>query len=78
MGNAVWNGRILPLVWPQMLALFVGLLGPFMFGQVLTRMMRPYLAAELPGRCPGCGYDLRATPDRCPECGRPVAEVAAK
>jgi len=32
-------------------------------------LVRRWRRRRRPGRCPACGYDLRATPDRCPECG---------
>jgi rubrerythrin len=29
---------------------------------------------EQAGRCPECGYDLRASLERCPECGAAAAK----
>jgi hypothetical protein len=40
------------------------------FGLGPARWLFRGLRRRPPGRCPVCGYDLRATPDRCPECGK--------
>lgn len=34
--------------------------------------------AAAAGRCPACGYDLRASPARCPECGWPPERAPAR
>lgn len=44
---------------------------PFWFLILLSGvpLLMPYVRQKPKGKCPQCGYDLRATPDRCPECG---------
>jgi len=58
--TTMWIGVTIP-IWPFML--------PFALGPILwLRKMRRHIFTG-PNRCPGCGYDLRASPERCPECG---------
>jgi hypothetical protein len=51
--------------WPAAVALAI--LPALWVAQTARRRRRARM-----GRCPTCGYDLRATPDRCPECGASV------
>jgi hypothetical protein len=62
--RSVGSGGVAHLLWVQswLLALLLGMLPGVRLVQRLRRR-------RLPGLCPSCGYDLRATPDRCPECG---------
>ena len=55
------------LIVSVLLAAPVGLVAPRVYRRLRGR------AFARAGRCPNCGYDVRATPGRCPECGGAAA-----
>jgi hypothetical protein len=70
--NGVHEGRVRYVLLPHWFVILATALLPAVWARRSWRQRRR--VAE--GRCPACGYDLRATPDRCPECGTTKATAA--
>jgi hypothetical protein len=67
------GGVDVELVAPAWFVLVVSLVLPLRWVDAWRKRRKTFG----PGRCPSCGYDMRATPERCPECGRIGGEAKA-
>lgn len=76
VGPPIWtrsaNVRAARLVVPLWLVLAVAAVLPTVWLAGRVRAHRRHRQ----GRCPACGYDLRASTGRCPECGTPIPTEA--
>jgi hypothetical protein len=67
-GHGIIYGCYDSLVIPLWTIMFSALI-PVSQGMAAIRQRIKVRRTNQLGRCPMCGYDLRATPERCPECG---------
>jgi hypothetical protein len=68
-------GTNVPKWWYAAIALITALLPTLrLAGSIRTRIAAS--RATSLGRCPVCGYDLRASKGRCPECGTSITPNA--
>jgi hypothetical protein len=78
--RAFWPAATVPARWSVRYAALAapvsGLVVLCLLLEIAMRRRRRHLSGE--GLCPGCGYDLRATPSRCPECGRTIEVTRAE
>jgi hypothetical protein len=77
---ASWPAATVPARWSVRYAVLVapvsGLVVSCLLLEMAMRRRRMRLSRD--GVCPGCGYDLRATPSRCPECGMGIEPASAE
>jgi len=68
---AAWPAATVPARWSVRYAVLVAPVSALVVSCLLLEvaMRRRRMRLSRDGACPGCGYDLRATPSRCPECG---------